>query len=125
MSDEQEIELDVAGQKFRTRGYRLVDLIWFPLACGVAYCCVALYQHNADAKDDKANLAATLKESNSSIAASLKESNANVTAAMKEIAGEQRRSTNAMKEVACLSDPAMRTRGDARDFCKRMSRDDR
>lgn len=122
---DQELDLEIAGQKIRTKNYRLLDLIWLPVFLGVAYCCLILYQHDASAKDDKATLAATLKESNANIAAALKENNSNMVNAIKEIAVEQRRSTNAIKEVACLNDPAMQHRNDARDFCKRMSRDDR
>ena len=93
---------------------------------------VFLYFHEVNAQQEKAHIAGVLQQSNSIVAEALKQSNKAVTDALKELAQEQRnaiveqkRSTNAIKEVACLSDPAMKNRNDARDFCKRMSRDDR
>lgn len=124
-SPDQEIDLQIAGQHVRTKGYRLLDLIWLPMILGIGYIGLTLQQHDANAKDDKATLAATLKESNANIAQALKENNTNMVNAIKEIATEQRRSTSATKEVACLSDPLMKNRPDAREFCKRMNRDDR
>ena len=91
----------------------------------VAMLGVFLYFHEVQAREDKATLAGTLQQSNNITAEALKQSNKAITEALKELATEQRRSTNAMKEVACLNDPAMRNRGDARDFCKRIARDDR
>lgn len=121
---EKEIDVEVAGQHVRAKGYRLVDLIWLPMVLGIAYTCMSLWQHEASAQQDKANLAATLKDSNSTIAQALRESNAKTADAIDRMATEQRRSTSAMREVACLSDPSMKNRTDARDFCRRMARSD-
>lgn len=121
---DQELDVSIAGQSVRAKGYRLVDLIWLPLVLGTAYTCFMMYQHDAAARDDKATLAATLRESNAAIATALKENNANVVGALKDLATEQRRSTKAMKETACLLDPAIKNRGDGREFCKRMVRDE-
>ena len=31
---EKEVDVEVAGQKFRAKNYRLIDLIWLPLVLG-------------------------------------------------------------------------------------------
>lgn len=125
MSDDQELDLTIAGQHVRTKGYRLMDLIWLPVFLGVLYSCLLLYQQQAAAATDKKDNATAMKENNATVVNAIKESNQNTLSAIRDLATEQRRSTNAMKEVACLSDPAMRNRSDAREFCKRISRDDR
>lgn len=122
---DQELDVKIAGQEVRTKGYRLTDLIWLPMGLGIAYACMSLYNHEATAQSDKAMLANTLKESNGQIAQALKESNLRTAEAIERMAVEQKRATSAMREVACLSDPVMRNRSDAREFCKRMARDDR
>lgn len=135
MAEETAGELDVSNPVFgsiRSKGYRLIDLIWLPMILGIAYTCLSLFQHEATAQQDKARIAATLeksnhdiagalKESNTAIVQALKESNSNTLQAIRELATEQRRATNAIKEVACLSDPAMKDNRNAREFCKRVS----
>lgn len=120
-----EIDVTVAGQHIRAKGYRLLDVIWLPVALGVGYTGMTMYNHSAEAKDEKAALARTLKESNENTARVLKESSANTVEAIKAMAVEQRKATNVLREMSCLLDPAMKGRSDAREFCKRMSRDDR
>lgn len=113
MSDGKELDLEVAGQKVRARGYRLIDLVWLPMILGMGWMIQIQNAHTADAKEDKVVVAQAAKDANRA-----------VVEALKELVAEQKRSTNAAKEVACLNDPAMRNRQDARDFCKRMSRAD-
>lgn len=131
-----ELDLEVAGQKVRAKGYRLVDLIWLPMIFGIGYTCMSLYQHDAQAQSDKAQVAQTLQKSNadiagalkensSTLAQALKENNANTLQAIRELTIEQRKSTDAVREVACLSDPNLKNSPTARDFCKRMTRDSR
>lgn len=97
---------------------------------------VAFYFHEVGAQQDKAQVAATLVKSNADIAGALdrnsmtlarelKESNVNTLQVLKELTAEQRKSTAAIKEGNCLQDPAMRSRPDARDVCRRLTRDDR
>lgn len=123
--NDQELDVEIAGQKVRTKGYRLTDLIWLPLLFGVGYICLSLYQHEATAQTSTSSVVSALKESNAATVTAIKESNVNTVKALEALTAEQKKSTNAMKEIACLSDPAMKNRSDARDFCKRMSRDDR
>lgn len=121
-----ELEVDgPGGLKARAKGYRLIDLIWLPMVLGVGYLIMIHQGHAADTKEDKAAIAKALTESNTTIANALKESNAATVNAINGLMLEQRKSTDAIREIACLSDPAMRNRGDAREFCKRMSRDSR
>lgn len=123
--NDQELDLEVGGQKIRTKGYRLIDLIWLPMILAMGYIGLLLQNHVAAAEKDGAVIAVAAKEANKALVDAIKESNSATVAALRDLTTEQRRSTNAIKEVACLSDPSMKNRGDARDFCKRMSRDDR
>lgn len=104
----------------------------------VGTCCIGvfLYFHEATAQSQRSELAATLKESQKVIADTLKESNAQFIQSMKEdrataleaqraVVNELKKGANASKETACLLDPAMKNRTDAREFCKRIVRDDR
>lgn len=120
-----ELDVKAFGAEARTKGYRLMDLVWLPMVLGIAWLIMTHISHAADTKDEKAALARALTESNATIAATLKESNAATVQAIREMAAEQRKSTDAIREIACLSDPAIKNRGDAREFCKRMSRDSR
>lgn len=127
-----ELDLEVAGQKIRTRGYRLVDLAWLPLLLFSAYSALVLYQHEAHSQADvKASMDAStsvvnaMKENNRALVDALKESNQNTLGAIKELTAEQRKSTSAMRETTCLLDPAVKDRRDAREFCKRMVLGDR
>lgn len=131
-----ELDVEVAGQKVRAKGYRLVDLIWLPMVLGIAYTCLSLFQHEAGAQQDKAQVAATLaksnsdianalKENSSTLASALKENNSNTLQAIRELTIEQKKATDAVREIACLSDPNMRNSANAREFCKRITRDSR
>lgn len=123
--DNKEVDLTVAGQHVRAKGYRLIDLIWLPMVLGVAYISLTIYQHEATAQTEKQAIAAQMKESNKAMVDALKENNVITVQAIKELTVEQKKATGAIKEVACLNDPALRNRSDARDFCKRITRDDR
>ena len=121
----QEVDLTVAGQHVRAKGYRLIDLIWLPMVLGVAYTCLTLYNHEATAQQEKQTIAAQMKESNKAMVDAVKESNIATVQAIKELATEQKKSTAALKETACLLDPAIRNRQDGREFCKRLTSNDR
>ena len=116
----QEIDATIAGQHIRAKGYRLMDLLWIAMFCGVGWW---VYQNNAQAQADKQNVAASVKEANIAVVDALKQSNAATVEAIKTLALEQKKSTQAMRETACLLDPALKNRQDAREFCKRMTRD--
>ena len=116
----QEIDATIAGQHIRAKGYRLMDLLWIALFAGCGWW---VYQTNAQAQADKQNVAASVKEANIAVVDALKQSNAATVEAIKTLALEQKKSTSAMRETACLLDPALKNRQDAREFCKRMTRD--
>ena len=123
MSDGEgkEIDATIAGQHIRAKGYRLMDLLWIAIFCGVGW---YVYQVNAQAQADKQSVATSVKEANMAVVQALKESNANTVEAIKMLTMEQKKSTSAMRETACLLDPAMKNKADARDFCKRMTRNE-
>lgn len=114
-----------SGVSGRAKGYRLVDLIWLPMVLAMGYTSMTLYQHDSVAQEQKRELAATLKDSNRTIADALKESNASQKEQTTAIVNALNRLEKRTAEVACLSDPAMKNRADARDFCRRLARDDR
>jgi hypothetical protein len=121
-----EIEAEIGGQKIRARGYRLIDLLLVPMALLLTLNWHMIREHAAYAQDNNAAKAVqqAIKESNAAMVQVLKESNASTVEAIKLLAAEQKKTTKTIQEVACLSDPAMRGRLDAREFCKRMVRSD-
>lgn len=141
MSDGQEsgadLSLKVAGQEINVKNVKSLNTA-ATLATLICVCVlgVFVYFHEVGAQQDKARVAATLqrsnadiagalKESNQAIVQALKESNANTLGAIRDLTTEQRRAVTAIKEGNCLQDPAIRNRQDAREFCKRITRDDR
>lgn len=125
-----DIAVKVAGQEFNVRNVKSLNTI-ATVTSLIVVCTlgVFLYFHEATAQQDKAQTAATLAKSNAEIASALKENNKILVDAMKEQSmntlNALGRLTSATKEIACLSDPAMKNRNDARDFCKRITREDR
>lgn len=59
----KELEVKIAGQEARAKGYKLLELIWLPILLCVVYTALSMYQHEANAQSDKQALAQTLKES--------------------------------------------------------------
>ena len=124
MSEESgEIAIEGMGGKLRARGYRLLDLVCLVSLGLMIYCSIVLFTHTAEAKDDNKGVAAALKESNAEVARALREVSKENTELFKAMAAEQRKMTQAITEGNCLADPVMKTRQDAREFCKRMARD--
>ena len=123
--DENDVDLEVAGQKFRAKNYRLIDLIWLPMVLSLGWICMTLYTHQVDAQATAKTVADVLEKSNANIAKVLKEAGDQHADAVKQVLVEGKKQTRILTEMACLADPAMKNRGDAREFCKRMSRDDR
>ena len=113
------------GLGLRAKGYRLVDLVFILGACGLIWGAWELKAHAGDSEKQSAAIVKSINDANAALVGSMKESNAATVKALQELTAEQKKSTNAMREIACLSDPTMRNRPDARDFCKRMSRDER
>lgn len=120
-NDGKEIDLTIGGQTVRAKGYRLVDLVWPILGAGLIYIGFTLYHHAEAGDEGQKKTAEVLRESNKALLEALKENNANTVRALEQLATEQRKGTSATKEVACLNDPMMKDRRDARDFCKRVS----
>lgn len=114
-----------AGLGLRTKGYRLMDIAWIVVGGGVIWGAWELKAHAGDSERQSAAIVKSINDANAAVVQSLKESNAATVKALQDLAAEQKKSTAAMRDVACLSDPSMRNRPDARDFCRRMSREDR
>ncbi len=45
VSQARELDAKIFGQEMRSKGYRLMDLIWFPLAIGMLFCGMLLWQY--------------------------------------------------------------------------------
>jgi len=120
--DGKEIDIGAGptGVTARARGYRLIDLVWLPMIMGVGYLCF----QQASAQSDKRINVEQVDKTHKEFIEVLKENNLNTVSAIKELAVEQRKSTTAIKEIACLSDPALRNKNDAREICKRLVRGD-
>ena len=103
----------------RAKGYRLMDIATVLLAVCFMYGAIEIRAHASDSEKQGA-----------AIVKAITEANVPVVKAIERLADEQRQSnveqkriTATMKEIACLNDPAMRNRPDARDVCKRLTRD--
>ena len=114
-----------AGLGLRTKGYRLMDIAWIILGAAVIWGAWEQKSHAGDSAQQSAAIVKAINDANMAVVQSLKESNAHTVEALKAMTIEQKKSTAAIREIACLNDPVMRNRADAREFCKRISRDDR
>lgn len=121
-----------AGLGVRAKGYRLVDLLFIIGALGLVWGAWELKAHAGDSEKRDAAIVQSIKEGNAAFVQALKEagtqakeSNSATVKALQDVTTEQKKSTSAMREIACLSDPAMKNRPDAREFCRRMARDER
>ncbi len=128
MSEENgaDVALKIAGQEVNLRNIKSLNTI--ATVCtllGVCIMGVYLHFHEVNAQTEKVQVAETLRKSNADIANILKESNTlqreQAQAIVKALEKVERRTA----EVACLQDPSMKNRNDAREFCRRMARDDR
>lgn len=132
-----DIGVKIAGQEINVRNVKslntIATIVTMIIVVGLG---VGFYFHEANAQQDKARLAGTLEKSNSTIAEALREQNKMVEesnkAVVKAITDSNDKMVSAINkltsrsaEIACLSDPAMKNRVDARDVCRRLSRDDR
>ena len=128
MSEENgaDVALKVAGQELNIRNVKSLNTV-ATLITMFAVCIIGVYIHfhEANAQSEKVQVAETLRKSNADIANILKEANAiqkeQAQAIVKALEKVERRAA----EVACLSDPSMKNRQDARDFCRRMAMDSR
>lgn len=132
-----DVGVKIMGNEVNIKNFKSLNtLATVATLCAVCAIGVFTYFHEVGAQQDKATVASTLQKSNADIAGALKEStsamvhalkesNTNTLNALRELTTEQKKSTVAIREGNCLQDPAMRNRPDARDFCKRLTRDDR
>lgn len=118
---ELDLEHPIFG-KLRARGFKMADLLWPAMVLSMGYVALTIHSHAADAKDKQGELIQVLKQSNKEVADALKESNTQTLEMIRQMALEQKKATEVLKELACLADPAMKNRPDARDFCRRISR---
>ena len=132
-----DIGLKLAGQEVNIRNVKSLNTIaTMATLILVSALGVGGYFHEATAQAERAanhverikinaDIAGALKESNNAVVQALRENNTNTLKAIESLTYEQRKAASAMREIACLSDPAIKNQTNARDFCKRMSRDDR
>ena len=117
-------ELDVTapgGFGFRSKGYRVMDLVCLLTAAGMV--AGAYYVRGYAAEYE--NNAKGIRESSDKVVKAVEEASKQNTDVIKQMALEHRRSNDIMQEMACLLDPALKNRNDARDVCKRLVRSDR
>lgn len=116
-----EVELKgPGGLGLRTKGYRLMDIAWVIVGAGVIWGAWEQKSHAGDSTAQSAAIVKSINEANAAVVQSLKESNAQTVKALQELTAEQRQATNAMREVACLNDPALKNNPNASAICKRL-----
>lgn len=119
-------ELDVTGPGgigFRSKGYRLMDVVCLVALLLSGYIALMIYNHAADAKDTSKTVAEVLKDSNKEIAQALKEAQAQTAEAIRQMAEQQRRQNEIGREQTCLLTLPPDRRTNAGEFCKRLSRE--
>jgi hypothetical protein len=109
-----------AGVGVRYKGYRLMDIAWVIVGGGVIWGAWELKAHAGDSEKQSAAIVKSINDANAAVVQSLKESNANTVKALQDLTAEQRRATNAIREVACLNDPALKNNPNASAICKRL-----
>ena len=119
--EQKEVDVEIAGQKVRAKGYRLMDLLWIIVVAGAGY---YLYQHDAAAQAEKQNISQSVKEANVAVVQAIRENNTATVEAIQAMTTELKKASSAQRETACLLDPAIKNKPDARDFCKRMTRNE-
>ena len=123
-----EAELQVSNPvlgSIRTKGYRIVDLLFVIGALGLVWGAWELKAHAGDSATQSAAIVKAVTESNNAIVQALKEQQAVAKESNAATVRVLERLTAAQREANCLLDPLMKNRADAREFCKRMARDDR
>jgi hypothetical protein len=116
-----------AGVGVRYKGYRLMDIAWVIVGGGVIWGAWELKAHAGDSEKQSAAIVKSINDANAAMVQSLKEStqslresNAHTVKALQDLTAEQRRATNAIREVACLNDPALKNNPNASAICKRL-----
>ena len=123
--DNRELALNgPGGLGIRAKGYRLMDLGMIIMSLGFAWGAWELKAHAGDSERQTTAIVKSINDANTAMVQSLKESNSATVKALQEMTKEQKHGTAAMREIACLTDPTMRNRQDAREFCRRISRDE-
>lgn len=96
----EELNAEIAGQKLSLKSVALNTIITLLIAVGVGYTAFSMSQHQADAKEGRAEFIGALREQ---------------TAVMKE-------QTSAAKEQNCLLRFEQKERTQQADFCKQIAR---
>lgn len=121
---EVEVTAGPAGGTVRAKGYRLMDMVClggFIMMMATTY---LVWEHKAQAGEGEKATAAILKESNKAFADAIKETTRDTNAVIKEMAQEQRRMTEVIRESNCLlALPQDRRNANAAEICRRLARD--
>lgn len=128
MAEEEKGELEVTNPvlgSLRAKGYRLMDLVCILTASGVLALAYFVQGYASDYEKNQKAVKEALKESNAEVVKVLKEMGTQHNEVMRQVTVEIRRGNEAQRETACLLDPALRNRPDARDVCKRLIRGER
>ena len=114
-NSDKELDLTVAGQHVRAKGYRLIDLLWVFTAAAIGYGAYALAQHKTETEQTMRDLAVAIKESGKA-----------QVEAISKLVDEQKKAnekqTEQMAITNCLLDPALKNNQNASDVCKRIVR---
>ena len=120
MTDDEQKELDLRGPGgfgVRAKGYRLMDIGMVIMAAGFAWGAWEMRAHAADSTSQTAAIVKSINDASDKMVEALKR----VEEAQKQGTIEQKKTSQTMKEIACLNDPDTKNMRNARDFCKRQS----
>jgi len=109
-----EFDIKAGPVDVRTKGYRLMDIAWGGSVIGIAYICIMVSMHDANAGKEITAVAQALKESNKEIAAVLKETTRENVAILREMA-------RATREQNCLLALPQERRQSMAETCRRIS----
>ena len=121
-SEDRNGELEVTapgGFGARAKGYRMMDLVCLLTAAGV----IALAYYVKSYAGEYEKTAQSIKDSNSQVVETFKNGSKENADAIRQLTMEIRRGNEFQRETACLLDPSMKGRIDAREICKRLGRD--
>ncbi len=120
---QQELEASVGptGITGRAKGYRLVDIAMIGMALGWAWGAWELKAHAGDSDRQNAAVVRSINDGSDRMVKALEKMADEQRAATME----QKKTTAAVKEIACLNDPAMKNVSNAREVCKRLTGVDR
>jgi hypothetical protein len=120
--EQQELEVAVGDKKLKFRGSDWLALLGTAVGVLLLY---MVWDHKAEAADAARSTAQVLREAGKENAQAIRDSNAAAVKAMEQVATEQRRGNEVMREMTCLLALPQDQRTNRAELCRRIARDPR